>query len=99
MSRRGQILIEAALSLPAALLLSAGTVAVLLALLGKMALGLESYALARAHLYGNAAGICKSSFFGQGHLRVSYECSAPATVRGELRAFGYRICGSDVRLR
>jgi len=84
--RSGQALAEFAIALPALLTLFA-LMTVLVAGLGARALlATEAYALARAHLYGNALARCSPSSLWPriAALEVRYVCSGRGRAQGHL---------------
>lgn len=100
-TRRGQTLVSFAITLPFAALAAGGVLFALLALAARTALDLETYALARAHLYGNALGRCAPARFwaeGGERLAVRHRCPSAGAAEGTLAWRGRTLFRSRVDL-
>jgi hypothetical protein len=99
-SRQGQVLVDFALAMPV-LIGFAGVLAFsALGFAARTLLQLDTYMLARAHLYGNATGICRPSRFWPSSelVRVEHDCPSPTYIRSSLSFDGKVLVATEASL-
>lgn len=88
-TRRGQTLVSFCIALPVAILAWGGGLFLFFLLAAKVALHLDTYFLARAHLYGHDRDHCAPAHFwrelGYGsQLEFKFDCSGAGLVSSEI---------------
>jgi len=100
-TKKGETMISFLIFAPLFLVLLSGLISGAALTLAECFMALDTYTLARAHLYGNDLNYCEASRHWPQleALRINYQCPMPGTVLAELKMNQRTLIERKLRLQ